>query len=143
MSTEDTTQIPPAGQAIPPQQQPPPGVPEQAAAAASQGSTARSSSEKVQAAVESLLAAKGPVAQAFLTPLLGTLNLPEEASQLDQLLLEGATYLLTLRSDGAAPYAVTSPTAQAAPGVLVPVKEALEHLEAALAALKNLIEPSA
>lgn len=133
----DETQVPPVGTALPPagdqpaqQGAPPPA--EQV-----------TSVVKVENAIQGILADKPAPIQAFLKPLIGSLNLPQEASTLDKLLLEGAGFLLTLRSDGAEAASVITgqPPALATVGIPAIVQDAINNVAAATAALVAAVAP--
>lgn len=62
---------------------------------------ASSSTAKVKAVIEEFLEAKGPGFKVLALPLLAGLNLPEDSSRLDAILVDVAQMVLDLRSDGA------------------------------------------
>ncbi len=136
MNASDPTQLPPAGTAIPDQVaaavKAPPADTANLAGVGQGEPVIVTSQQKIHTAIEQLAAIKGPAVVAIVTPLLAQLNLPEDPAQLDQLLSEGAAFLLTLRSDGAAPLSVISGTAQPNPVV----EQALSQLEGDVTALR-------
>jgi hypothetical protein len=141
MTDEQTAQIPPAGTAIPQADGGSPAAPGPAAPCAG----AQSSTEKVEAAIAQILASKPAPVQAFLGPLLAGLNLPEEATQLDQLLLEGANFLLSLRSDGAEVQYTISTGAPAPTVATVPpsITQAVANVQQAVNELAHAVTVAA